>query len=626
MSSEKQPKSPFIALILGFVLIGGGSLLGGALLDQLLGGGTKSSILTELKEAIEPELASGHIAKDKAISDEYMVVAAHPVASQIGAEILDKGGNALDAAIATQIALNLVEPQSSGIGGGAFMLYWDNKTKKLYTYDGRETAPAKVDLKLFENSDGTKKDFMEAVVGGASVGVPGVLQMFDTARSEHGGQSLASLFEPTIELAENGFPVSPRLNTLLSGAKYMKPGTAIHDYFFDDTGKPLAIGTSLKNPAFANSLRKIAKEGIGTFYAGSLSRDIIDTVRQAPNNPGNMSYRDMLHYEAKLRPNLCMDYRGSKVCGMPPPSSGGLTVLQILGILENTDIAEYDPLSIEAIQTFAEAMRLSHADRDKYIADSDFTPVPSNGMINSSYLKSRSLEMDMGSGEKGRAEAGVIMDQAMLNYAPDVSLELPSTTHIVIIDKQGNAVSMTSSIETAFGSHQMVGGFILNNQLTDFSSKAEVDGKAVANRIEPNKRPRSSMAPTMVFDDKGELKLILGSPGGSSIIGYVAKSVVAVLDWKLPLDDALAIPHYMNKNYGLELEEDTDAEDLKDDMEDRGYKVRVRAKTSGLHAIMVNSDGTLTGAADPRREGVPIGNQQLLSETNQAFQLIEGLD
>jgi len=555
-----------------------------------------------------------------------MVVAAHPAASQIGAEILSTGGNALDAAIAAQIALNLVEPQSSGIGGGAFMLYWDNKQKKLYTYDGRETAPAKVDLNLFLNEDGSKKDFMDAVVGGASVGVPGLLQMFDIARTDHGGLSLETLFEPTIELAENGFPVSPRLNKLLKNAKYMRTGTVAHDYFYDENGEALKTGSLLKNPEFAGSLRQISNEGIGTFYAGGLSRNIIDAIRQEPNNPGNISYRDMLGYEAKKRSNLCASYHDMSVCGMPPPSSGGLTVLQILGILEDSNIADLDPMSEEAIQLFSESMRLAHADRDKYIADSDFVYVPVDQMINPSYLKSRSIEMDLSDNPKGPAEAGIIMEQALLDQAYDQSLELPSTTHIVVVDSEGNAVSMTSSIETAFGSLQMVGGFLLNNQLTDFSSRSEVDGKPVANKIDAKKRPRSSMAPTMVFDGKGDLKLIVGSPGGSSIIGYVAKSIIAVSDWQMPLDEALALPHYLNKNYGLFLEEDTDAEDLADDMEDRGYKVHTRAMTSGLNAILINDDGSLTGAADPRREGVPIGDKQLLANTRQAFDLIYGMD
>ena len=626
MKQKPKSNSALTTFIIGLIVIGGGSILGGNLLSQLFSNNASSNVISEHKESIEPEIATGRLNKDKALSDKYMVVTAHPAASQIGAEILEKGGNALDAALAVQVALNLVEPQSSGIGGGAFMLYWDNKAKKLYTYDGRETAPAKVDLKLFYNNDGSKKEFMEAVVGGAAVGVPGLLQMFDTARTKHGGQSLSSLFEPTIELAENGFPVSPRLNKLLTNAKYMKPGTAAYDYFFDDKGKAVAIGSILENPEFADSLRKIAKEGIGTFYAGSLSRNIIDTVKAAPLNPGHMSYRDMLNYEAKVRPNLCAPYHGLKVCGMPPPSSGGLTVLQILGILESSEIASHDPMSEESIQLFSEAMRLAHADRDQYIADSDFTYVPTTQMIDPSYLQSRSLDIDLSDEPKGKANPGIIIEQTKLDYAPDQSWELPSTTHIAIIDSEGNAVSMTSSIETAFGSHQMVGGFLLNNQLTDFSSKSEVDGKLIANRIEPNKRPRSSMAPTMVFDDEGELKLILGSPGGSRIIGYVAKTLIGVIDWKMPLDEALAMPHYINRNYGLELEKDTDAEDYSGDMEDQGYEVRISPMTSGLNAILINKDGSLTGAADPRREGVPIGNKQLLSNIRQAFKLIKGLE
>lgn len=617
--------------LLGAVVIGGGSLLGGTAIDRWLSGFNSAPLAANtaqepLPEAvtdedIAPEIATGYLSKKEVFAQDYMMVAAHPAAAQIGAEVLANGGSALDAALAAQMALNLVEPQSSGIGGGGFMLYWDNVTQTLHTYDGRETAPLAVDRKLFYHSDGSPRSFMEAVVGGASIGVPGLLRMFELARQNHGGQPLSPLLQPTIDLARQGFPVSPRLHELLAREEHISPGMAAHNYFYGSDGKPYPVGTTLTNPDFADTLEQIAEGGIDIFYNGAIAKDIVDAVHQAPGTPGNMSLDDMANYKAKKRDNLCVVYRIKLVCGMPPPSSGGLTVLQILGILENTEIAQQDPLSPPAIQTFAEAMRLAHADRDRYIADSDFVDVPMRGMVNRGYLAARAIEMDHGFNDKVKMEPGVPPADDSASLAPDDSLELPSTTHLVAVDKKGNVVSMTSSIENAFGSRQMVRGFLLNNQLTDFARNAVQDGLPIQNRIEPSKRPRSSMAPTMVFDENGEIILAVGSPGGSRIIGYVAQTLVGVLDWGMSLQEAVAMPHYVNRNGDLDLEDNTELTPLKDVMAARGYGVNLRDLNSGLHGVQV--DGTvLRSGVDPRREGYAIGENNLLPDIQAAFDLV----
>lgn len=609
---------------LGAVVIGGGSIAGGLAMDEALSNVTPTTTpkaLVVKEDDKTPEVATGFINKAEVTAKDYMMVAAHPAAAQIGAQILSEGGSALDAAMAAQIALNLVEPQSSGIGGGAFMLYWDNQKQTLHTYDGRETAPMAVDRKLFFNADGSPRKFMEAVVGGASIGVPGLLRMFELARNDHGGRPLTDLFQPTIDLARRGFPISPRLHRLLSKEKHMSPGMAAHHYFFDEDGQPKQPGTILKNDAFAETLETIARDGIDSFYAGEIARDIVEAVHSAPGNPGNMSLDDLANYKAKKRDNLCAVYRIKLVCGMPPPSSGGLTVLQILGILENTEIADQEPMSPPAIQTFAEAMRLAHADRDQYIADSDFVDVPVRGLINRGYLAARAVEVDKGFNTKVKVKPGIPPSDNAASLAPDDSIELPSTTHLVAVDKAGNVVSMTSSIENGFGSRQMVRGFLLNNQLTDFARHAIKDGLPIQNRIEPGKRPRSSMAPTMVFDENGEIILALGSPGGSRIIGYVAKSLVGVFDWGMSLQEAVSMPHFINRNSGLDLEDDTDLAALNEVMTARGYDVNVRGLNSGLHGVMIDGD-TLHSGVDPRREGYAIGEANLLPDVDAAFDLV----
>ena len=575
--------------------------------------------------APEPPSQSATIATDEmdaVESDDYMIAAAHPAAAQAGALILSKGGAAIDAAIAAQLVLNVVEPQSSGIGGGAFMLHWKEETRRLETYDGRETAPKDIDVNFQLDANGDRRDFYERIQGGESVGVPGVLAMLKLAHDRHGKLPWADLFDPAIDLAEHGFPVSPRLNRLISEAPGLAESPSARDYFFEMDGSPKAVGSVLKNPKFAATLRLIAKHGPVVFYEGEIARDIVRAVRNAHKNPGNMTRRDMAVYQAKIRPNLCNPYDDYLVCGMPPPSSGGLTVLQTLGLLDTLDdFDDLDPASSAAIQRVAEASGLAFADRNRYIADPDFIDVPTRAMLNPDYLDYRANRIRLNSKEKDSHPPGEPSRQhAGLTDGIDVSL--PSTTHFSVIDADGNAVSMTSSIENGFGSRLMVRGFLLNNQLTDFSATStDSDGNIVANRVEGGKRPRSSMAPTLVFDEDRDLLLAIGSPGGSRIIGYVTQALINILDWDMNPQEAVSFPHYLSRNYGIDLEQGTALESLAPDLVKRGYDVKLRHMVSGLHAVMVDDD-ELEGGADPRREGAAVGEDQRLETIDDAFDFI----
>ncbi len=554
-------------------------------------------------------LATAHAAAagadDSVETRAFMVAAANPHAVAAGVEVLEAGGSAIDAAVAVQTVLGLVEPQSSGIGGGAFMLYFDSAERTVISFDGRETAPAAATPGLFLDPAGAKMKFWDAVVGGRSVGTPGVLRMLELAHREHGKLPWPGLFEPAIRLAEGGFAVSPRLNALIETDKHLKRYAATSAYFHTDAGEPLPVGHMLKNPAYAATLRAVAAGGADAFYAGAIARDIVAAVRGAKDNPGLLDEGDLAAYRAKTRPPVCVAYRGSNVCGMGPPSSGGLTVGMILGILQGFPMAGLRPGSVEAEHLFIEAARLAYADRALYMADSDFVRVPLAGLLDRGYLARRG-RLITAARSMGKAASGTPPERKTERRAPDGALEMPSTSHFSIVDARGNAVSMTTSVESAFGSRMMVRGFLLNNQLTDFSFAPEADGKPVANRVEPGKRPRSSMAPTIVLNPDRTLRLVTGSPGGSRIINYTARSVMAVLDWKLDPQSAVARPHVISRNGTVDLEEGTDAESLKAALEARGHEVRVRALTSGLHTILV-SGGKLYGGADPRREGIAAG-------------------
>ncbi len=532
----------------------------------------------------------------------------------------------MDAAVAVQMVLNVAEPQSSGIGGGAFLLYWDAAAQKLSTYDGRETAPSAADENLFAPG-GEKMKWREAVVGGRAVGAPGLLAMLELAHRQHGKLPWRALFAPAINTAENGFAVSPRLSaSIASEAKVGGLGKypAAKKYFFTPEGAPLPPGTWLKNPALAETFRAVAENGAQAFYRGAIARDIAAAVRNAKDNPGALSESDLQNYRAKARPPVCAPYRKYKICGMGPPTSGGLTVLQILKILENFDMASLPPMSPQAAHLFTQAARLAYADRAAHMADADFHPVPAAALLNADYLKSRAALINPAQ-DSGKAETGIPKSAA--GASPD----LPSTTHFSITDKDGNMLSMTSSIENAFGSTLMARGFLLNNQLTDFSFAAKgEDGALIANRAQANKRPRSSMSPFIVFEN-GAPVLAIGSPGGSRIINYVARALVAVLDWEMDIQRALDLPHYANRNGATDLEEGTAAEELKAPLEAMGHKINIRKLTSGLHAVQIirvesvleaNETAAqifgmpytvrtvkkeLRGAADPRREGVALG-------------------
>lgn len=538
-------------------------------------------------------------------AEKFMVAAANPLAAEAGIEILEAGGSAVDAAVAVQLVLGLVEPQSSGIGGGAFMLYFDADSRKIKSFDGRETAPAAATPGLFLDEAGDKMKFWDAVVGGRSVGVPGVPRMLEMAHRRHGRLPWAQLFKPAIRLAEQGFAVSPRLSELIDGDKHLNRYPATNAYFHTEVGDPLPTGHILKNPEYAATLRALAEGGADAFYNGDIARDIVSSVRGAADNPGLLSEADLAAYEAKTRPPVCVTYRGNNVCGMGPPSSGGLTVGMILGILQNIDMGKLPPGSVEAEHLFIEAARLAYADRELYMADSDFVAVPAEGLLDPGYLKERGGLID-GKKSMGKAVAGTPPEKKTELRAPGDALEIPSTSHFSIVDARGNAVSMTTSIESAFGSRLMVRGFLLNNQLTDFSFQPERDGQPVANRVEPGKRPRSSMAPTIVLGPDGGLRLVTGSPGGSRIINYTARSVMAVLDWNLDPQWAVTRGHVISRNGKVELEEGTFWDEFKVGLESLGHEIQVRKLTSGLHVIMVEN-GKLYGGADPRREGIAAG-------------------
>ncbi|MCC5609173.1 gamma-glutamyltransferase [Nostoc sp. CHAB 5834] len=578
--------------------------LGTCLLPLTLSATLLPAIIGKAQNPPPPEAGSGRVEREAVRTNKYVVVAANPLASAAGRDVLRRGGSAIDAAIAVQMVLTLVEPQSSGIGGGAFLVYYDAKTKKLVTYDGRETAPAAAKPDRFLDANGKPLQFYDAVVGGKSVGVPGVLRMLELAHKKHGKLPWSQLFQGAIQLSEQGFPLSPRLYTLLSKDLYLSRNEPAKSYFYQPDGTPKPIGTRLVNQPLAEVLRQIAKGGANAFYQGNIAKDIVAKVRQAAV-PGDLTATDLVQYEAKLREPVCGAYRIYKVCGMGPPSSGGLTVLQILGILQQFNLPALKPASLEAVHLFSEAGRLAYADRNLYIADTDFVPVPVKELINPNYLKLRAAIINP-ERSIGQAQAGnPLLQQANL-LGKDQSKDLPSTSHVSIVDAAGNAISMTTSIEDAFGSRLMVRGFLLNNQLTDFSFSPTSEGKPVANRIEAKKRPRSSMAPMMVFDRNGKLVMVIGSAGGPQIINYVAKAIVGHLDWGLDIQQALSLPNFGSRNGPTELEENTDVAKLKPALEAKGHTVSIIQLTSGSTGIVLTNQGLISGA-DPRREGAPLG-------------------
>lgn len=558
-----------------------------------------------------PEGDSGLGAVKSAHFSKALVVTANQHASDVARQILARGGSALDAAIAAQMVLGLVEPQSSGIGGGAFLLYWDNSKHTLHYYDGRETAPAAVDEQYFLNANKEPMKFFDAVIGGHAVGTPGVLRMLEMAHQQYGALDWKELFTPAIRLAEQGFTVSPRLNSLLGWLQQL-PGELGNDAFrklyFDAHGKPLAVGTRLQNTAYANSLRNIATQGTKVFYDGELARAIVSEVGHNPLRPGALSLADLAAYQARERQAVCKKVFSYRVCSAAPPSSGGLTLLMILSLLEHQGIDKVDANSSEFIHLFAQASQLAFADRNAYIADPDFVSTPQFALLEDDYLLGRAQLITRGKlGDAVMPGTPGTRQQSQHWIAAD-SPELPSTSHLSIVDQQGNVVSMTTSIEMAFGSRLMVGGFLLNNQLTDFSfSPRDSQGKQVANRIEAGKRPRSSMSPSIVFNQDNEPVMVIGSPGGARIIDYVAQTLALVLAKQQSLDEAISAAHYVELNKGLELEADRGLEKYQQQLETLGHQIRFKAQTSGLHGILRERDGSWLGVADPRREGTVTG-------------------
>ena len=572
---------------------------------------------------ITPEGGSGWTDKPGWATEKFAVAAANPLATDAGYQVLKAGGNAIDAAVAVQMVLSLVEPQSSGIGGGAFLLH--SSGRELVAWDGRETAPAAATEKLFIGADGKPMPFYDGVVGGRSVGVPGTVRMLEQAHRAHGRLPWAQLIQPAIQLAEQGFQVSPRLATMLANEKHLIKDPVAAKYFYDAAGKPWPVGHVLKNRELAEVLKGIAARGSAALLQGPVAQAIVDKVTRHAN-PGQMALADLANYQPKRRAPLCHDLAAAgktvEVGGFPPPSSGAIAVGQILGILAQTPGAAMKPdaaglPTADWLHYYTEAARLAFADRAQYVADPDFVQPPGGSwlsLLDPAYLKSRAALIGAQSlkvaqpGQPGALKTG---------FAPMPEQPEYGTSHISIVDAHGNALAMTTTIEDAFGARQMVKGFLLNNELTDFSFvPTGADGQPIANRVQPGKRPRSSMAPTLVFEknadgSRGPLLMSGGSPGGALIIHYTAKTLHGVLNWGLTPQQAINLPNFGSTNGPSLLEEKKFPPATVEALRTRGAEVREMNMTSGLQAITranVHGKPMWLGGADPRREGVVLGD------------------
>ena len=582
----------------------------------------------------QPEGSSGYTAKPGWATTKFAVAAANPLATDAGYQILKAGGSAIDAAIAVQMVLTLVEPQSSGIGGGAFLLHSNGRA--IEAFDGRETAPAAVDEKLFIGADGKPMAFYDGVVGGRSVGTPGTVKMLELAHRQYGKLPWVQLFAPAIQLADNGFKVSTRLNTLLKDEKYLKNDRIAAAYFYKADGTPIDVGSTLRNPALADVLRQIASKGSNALLTGPVAQAIVTKVQSHPGNPGKLALSDLANYQAKKRDPICSDYSASgkayRLCGMPPPSSGAIAIGQILGILNNTPAATLSLVtgmggvagtvaptpSADWLHLYTEASRLAFADRSQYLGDPDFVQSPAGSwmsLLDPGYLSERAKLIQVTGPSMKMAKPGVpgVVKTA---YAPMPDQPEYGTSHISIVDSFGNAIAMTTTIEDQFGSRLMTdgdtgkaGGFLLNNELTDFSfSPTDADGKPVANRVQAGKRPRSSMAPTLVFDKTtGEIVMSGGSPGGALIIHFTAKTLYGVLNWGMNVQQAINLPNFGSLNGPTLLEEKRFPVATVEALRARGHEVHEQDMTSGLQGIQRTAAGFF-GGADPRREGIVMGD------------------
>ena len=570
----------------------------------------------------QPEGASGYTAKPGWATTRFSVAAANPLATDAGYQILKAGGSALDAAVAVQMVLALVEPQSSGIGGGAFLMHFNGKD--VEAFDGRETAPAAATGKLFTGTDGKPVPYYDAAVGGRSVGTPGAVRMLEMAHKQYGKLPWAQLFQPAITLAENGFNVSARFHTLLVPEVHLKKDPVALAYFYDSQGQPWPTGHLLKNPELAAVLRLIATDGSKALLEGEVAQAMVDKVQKHPGNPGQLTLADLAGYQPQKRAPICHDYRALnrdyRLCGMPPPSSGAIAIGQILGILNNTKAATLQPENglpgPDWLHLYTEASRLAYADRAQYLGDPDFVQPPAGNwmsLLDPAYLAGRARligEQSMKAAAPGKPPG------TQTSHAPMPQQYEYGTSHISIVDPYGNAIAMTTTIENVWGSRQMVsrgkglaGGFLLNNALTDFSfSPTDAAGTPIANRVEGGKRPRSSMAPTLVFDKAtGQLVMTAGSPGGAVIIHYTAKTLYGVLNWGLNVQQAINLPNFGSLNGPTLLEKERFPAATVQALRARGHEVREQDMSSGLQGIQRTATGFF-GGADPRREGIVMGD------------------
>ncbi len=560
------------------------------------------------RQLFEPEATTARVDGALARAKSYMITTSSRPASEAGRAMLAAGGSAVDAAIAAQLVLGLVEPQSSGLGGGAFLLHWHKETSSLVSYDGRETAPATAKPDRFL-ADGKPMPFDKAVHSGLSIGTPGLVRLLKTVHQKHGKLAWARLFEPAIRIADEGFTVTSRLHLLLRITGADAFDAAARRYFFDDSGAPRAAGAVIKNPDYAATLRAIAQKGPDGFYTGPVAEQVLAAVARAPNVAGDLSAADLAAYKIEVREPVCAPYRVYKVCGMGPPSSGGIAIAQILTLLEPFDLGRVSDgrMPAEGMHLILEAEKLAYADRGRYLADPAFVNVPA-GLTDRTYLAERRQLIDPATSMAAAPLPGMPPGVAKRAFGADATQETTGTSHLSVIDGDGNAVAMTTTIEGVFGSGVMAAGFLLNNELTDFSFlPADAAGQPVANRVEGGKRPRSTMSPTIVFDERGGLFAVAGSPGGGRIIMFVTKALIAMMDWKLDAYQASALMNFGSMGEGADLETDWQAVVTGLRLKSYGHSIRIDLMNSGLNLLAVR-DGVIEGGSDPRREGAALGD------------------